>query len=54
MVRRPLLLRIAANPRLALLCALVVLLLLQVAVGGALGEGSIVPQDGDGTGFTGP
>jgi hypothetical protein len=47
-------LRIAANPRLALLCALVVLLLLQVAVGGALGDAPVTPTDGDGTSISGP
>ena len=54
MVRRTLLLHIAANPRLALLCALVVLLLLQVAVGGALGDAPVTPTDGDGGSTAGP
>ena len=54
MGRKSLLVRIAANPRLALLCALVVLLLLQVAVGGALGDAPVTPTDGDGGSTVGP
>ena len=54
MRRKSLLVRIAANPRLVLVCAVVVLGFLQVAVGGALGDAPVTPTDGNGGSTVGP
>lgn len=45
---------IAANPRIAAVCAVVLVLLLQAAVGGAVGDTPVTPTDSDGGSSTGP
>jgi hypothetical protein len=52
-VRSPLF-HVAANPRLALACALGLVLLLQVAVGGTLDDLPVTPTDGEGSSSAGP